>query len=89
MTRLDLACYVAALQKAAVPGRATILHVRRLNSLVRWAQKNPKSLCYKKMACPDSLIQVSDSAFKAEGHLSGCGPPNPLGQPHLPKCSHT
>jgi hypothetical protein len=66
MTRVDLCAYVAALQKAAT--KATILHVRRLNALVRWAQRNPKSLCYRRLPCyPDSLVQVSDSAFKADG----------------------
>jgi hypothetical protein len=57
---------VAALQKAAT--KATILHVRRLNALVRWAQRNPKSVCYRRLPrYPDSLVQVSDSAFKADG----------------------
>ena len=65
ITRMDLAIYVAALQKVA--HKPCAIHARRLNVLVRWAQKTPKMLIFKKMRrYPDTLCQVSDSAFHAE-----------------------
>ena len=65
ITRMDLAIYIASLQKVA--SKATVLHARRLNILVRWAQKNPKTLRYRRINGKlDALMQLSDSAFKAE-----------------------
>ena len=46
ITRVDLCIYCVALQRvAAAP---TNLHARRLNALVRWAQKNPLTIKYSK-----------------------------------------
>ena len=65
MTRLDIAVFVSCLQKSS--GKALVLHARRLNAVVRFAQRHPKALCYKQLPeYPDTLAVVSDSAFKAE-----------------------
>ena len=45
LTRLDIAVFVVALQKAA--HAATMLHVRRLNAVTRYMQRNPQHLTYR------------------------------------------
>jgi len=63
-TRLDLAVYVNALQRHAL--KPCMIHVRRLNAVVRWAQRNPVSLVYDRMT-PTNVLEVhSDAGFKRE-----------------------
>lgn len=64
LTRMDAAVYVTALQRECQKPKP--IHVRRLNLLLRWMQKNPRGLRYRPMdKYPDSLVQFSDSGFKA------------------------
>ena len=63
-TRPDLAIYVNALQRYAQSPR--IVHVKRLNALVRWAQKHPIKLTYRRIKCQCVLEMFSDAAFKRE-----------------------
>ena len=64
LTRMDAAVYVTALQRECKKPKA--VHVRRLNLLLRWLQKNPRGLRYRPMEqYPDSLVQYSDSGFQA------------------------
>ena len=69
LTRWDIAVYVSALQRAG--SKATIIHIRRLNAVVRWIQRNPKSIVYARLSSSSSsftkLVGISDSAFKREG----------------------
>ena len=64
LTRVDIAVYVAALQ--LVSKAPKIIHVKRLNAVTRWAQRNPKSLVYRKLTMPVQLIGIGDSAFKRD-----------------------
>jgi hypothetical protein len=72
-TRPDLAIFVNALQRYAQTPR--LVHVKRLNAVVRWAQKHPIKLTYRKMKCLHVLEMFSDAAFKREvdenDHASG------------------
>ena len=67
LTRSDAAIFIVALQRAA--HKATKLHFKRLNAVVRWMQKCPQKLIYK--ALPGKwgswqLLCISDAAFKKE-----------------------
>ena len=64
LTRVDLHVYVVALQRHAQT--PTCGHVRKLNTLVKWAQLNPLSLVYKPMTCLRQLEVHSDGAFRKE-----------------------
>lgn len=52
-----------------------MIHVRRLNAIVRWAQLHPMHLTYCNMECAGILEVHSDSGFRREedetGHASG------------------
>eukprot|EP00435_Cladocopium_sp_Y103_P018529 s3796_g4.t1 len=64
LTRIDVAVYVTALQRECQKPKP--IHVKRLNTLLRWMQSNPRGLRYRPMnAYPDALVQFSDSGFKA------------------------
>eukprot|EP00439_Symbiodinium_sp_Y106_P057262 s2270_g8.t1 len=63
LTRPDVAVFVSALQRES--HKAQVIHVRRLNQLLDWLQKNPRKITYPSMAYPDALLQVSDSSYKA------------------------
>ena len=64
LTRIDVAVYVTALQRECQKPKP--IHVRRLNLLLRWMQRNPRGLRYRPMPkYPDALVQYSDSGFKA------------------------
>ena len=52
-TRVDLCVYVVALQR--VPHEPTVLHLKRLNALVRWAQKHSLQIRYRAMKCAQEL----------------------------------
>jgi len=62
LTRHDVAVYVAALQRAA--HKATTIHLKRLNALVRWMKRNPRRVVFPQMGEPTKLMAVSDSSFK-------------------------
>ena len=64
LTRPDLAVYITALQRVAQ--KPQVLHIRRLNSIVRWAQGNPKKLEYFGMVCKNCLECHSDAGFRRE-----------------------
>ena len=50
-----------------------VRHVRRLDKLLRWVQRNPKKLAYKKYQSKDSHLRiVSDAAFKKETEKGHC-----------------
>ena len=57
-TRLDLVVYVAALQRHS--HHPTALHLKRLNRLVRYMQRNPQKVYYRALQLPVCLIGVGD-----------------------------
>lgn len=63
-TRLDVAIYVVALQRAAT--RATVGHLLKLNKITKWVRRKKFMLTYKKMMPPFKLLAITDSAFKTE-----------------------
>ncbi|CAE7308690.1 RE2, partial [Symbiodinium pilosum] len=63
LTRPDVSVFIAALQREAHVAKP--IHVKRLNTVLKWIQENPRRLTYPKMPYPDTLLQISDSAFKA------------------------
>ena len=66
LTRLDVIVFIVALQRYS--HAPEVIHVKRLNILVRWMQKNPRKLCYKRMPSnvPKHLKIIGDSSFKKE-----------------------
>ena len=48
MTRCDIMVYVVSLQRVA--HQPTALHARRLNAIVRYAQRHPKGITYRPLA---------------------------------------
>ena len=51
--------------------------LRRLNRVIRWAQRNPRGLEYHQLPEPRILLAVGDSAFQAptdEEIAAGCNP---------------
>ena len=64
LTRVDLGAYVVALQRIAQSPKC--LHIRRLNALVRWAQRNPLKLVYHFMTCAGQLMCDSDTGYRRE-----------------------
>ena len=64
LTRPDAAVFVAALQRES--HQAKVIHVKRLNVLLKWLQATPRSLHYPVMPYPDMLLQISDSSYKAK-----------------------
>ena len=68
-TRLDIVVYVSALQRHSHAPLA--IHLKRLNRLVRYIQKNPQKLYYRPLPLPVRLIAVGGSAYQAPSDLSG------------------
>jgi hypothetical protein len=64
LTRIDIAVYVTSLQRVA--HKPTVIHLKRLNALTRWTQRNPRTLHYHRIPEPTQLLAISDSAFKRE-----------------------
>jgi len=65
LTRVDILVFIAALQRFAHSPK--IIHVKRLNAVVRWVQRNPKRLTYRSFSTILSHLKVvSDAAFKKE-----------------------
>ena len=73
LTRPDIAVFVSALQRYSQTPK--IIHVKRLNAVVRWSQRNPKKLVYGPLdssnrpagsTIPTHVREISDAAFKKE-----------------------
>ena len=64
MTRPDAAVFITALQRES--HQAQVIHVKRLNAVLKWIQHNPRQMCYPKMQYPDTLLQISDSSYRAK-----------------------
>ena len=65
-TRLDVSVFVCALQRRLASPK--VEHIRKLNRLLRWIQRNPKKITYLAPTKPTDthLRVVSDAAFKRE-----------------------
>jgi hypothetical protein len=72
-TRIDILVFVSALQRHT--SKPQLMHLKRLNKLLTWIQRNPKKLAYKKLSGGGlkaettritHLKQISDAAFKKE-----------------------
>ena len=61
-TRIDMGVYISALQR--VSHKPFAVHLRRLNRVFRYMQKNPRRLEYRALRPPVFLIGIGDSAFK-------------------------
>ena len=69
MTRWDLHVYITALQRwLQAP---CYRHLRKINTIVRFAQKNPKKLLYRWMSCSQYLECHSDAGFRREEDKEG------------------
>ena len=75
LTRPDIGVFISALQRHSQTPK--IIHAKRLNAVVRWAQRNPRKIVYKpldKQQRPAGTIiathlrEYSDAAFKKEEH---------------------
>ena len=64
ITQHWLAVYVVALQRQSKAPK--VIHVRRLNALVRVAQKRPARILYRAMECCRILECHADSGFTKE-----------------------
>ena len=79
LTRADIIVYVVALQRQAHQPR--VIHVRRLNAVVRYAQRNPRGIRHTPLKAksgslgsrqasgersPVRVLTVTDSSFKEE-----------------------
>ena len=69
LTRVDILVYITALQRVAQT--PTVLHVRRLNAIVRWTQRNRNKLEYLRMKCQQNLEGHSDAGFRREATEDG------------------
>jgi len=50
-----------------------VQHVRRLNKLFRWVQRNPKKFSYKKLPSWETHLRIiSDAAFKKGTEKGHC-----------------
>ena len=64
ITRLDVAVYVVALQRFLQ--KPKIIHIKRLNTVVRYMQRILMELHYNKLKGNITLVMYSDSVFKKE-----------------------
>ena len=69
LTRSDISIYLLAMQKFVQ--KPQYLHVRKLNGVLRWAEKNPKAFTYKHMACAKKIEVHSDTGFRREENEEG------------------
>ena len=69
LTRSDIAVYLIALQKFLQ--KPQYLHLRKLNGVLRWAQKHPHALTYLRMTCAKKLEVHSDTGFRREENEEG------------------
>jgi hypothetical protein len=71
-TRIDVVVFVSALQRHT--SKPQLAHIKRLNKLLSWVQRNPKKLAYRKLGGGSSsaepaeihLKAISDAAYKKE-----------------------
>ena len=70
LTRLDIAVYVSALQRASKNPRG--IHLRRLNRVIRFARKARIPLVYLPLALPVVLVTIADSAFRGPDDKESC-----------------
>ena len=73
LTRPDIGVFISALQRYSQAPK--IIHAKRLNAVVRWAQRNPRKIAYRALdtqqrpvgsVVPTHLREHSDAAFKKE-----------------------
>ena len=64
LTRPDIAVFIVALQGHIDSPK--IIHVKKLNAVVRWAQRHPRTIVYRRMRCSKVLETFSDASFKRE-----------------------
>ena len=64
LTQVWISCFIIALQR--VTHKPTILHVKRLNVIVRAIQAQPQRIRYRRMVCGRHLEVHADSAFSKE-----------------------
>ena len=64
LTRFDVLVFVAAL--ARVAHKACVIHLKRLNKLVKWMQLNPRRFVFDSRPLSNVILAISDSAFKKE-----------------------
>ena len=65
LTRVDVLVFISACQRYA--HKPQIIHVKRLNTIVRWVQRNPQTLVYRPFQSKEQHLSiVADSAFKKE-----------------------
>ena len=64
-TRPDIIIFVSALQRHS--HAPTVIHCKRLNTVVRWAQNTPKRISYKRLGTLNTHLRMySDAAFTKE-----------------------
>ena len=64
-TRMDIAIYVQALQRAAKA--PTVAHMCRLSCVIKWAKRKPIHMCYARIPTAwMKVLVVSDAAFRRE-----------------------
>ena len=60
-TRVDVMVFIVALQRRN--HTPAVQQVRILNNLLRWVQRNPKNLTYRKLSAKETHVRiVSDAA---------------------------
>ena len=64
LTRADVAVYIMAAQRHLQT--PTYGHIRKINTIVRWAQKHPKHVLFRWMSCARMLECHSDAGFRRE-----------------------
>ena len=69
LTRGDIAIYLIAMQKFLQ--KPQYIHLRKLNGVLRWAQKHPKALTYHTTTCAQYVEFHSDTGFRREENEEG------------------
>ena len=65
ITRPDIAIFVSALQRSSKA--PTVIHLKRLNTVLRWCKRSPCSLLYRfDLKGPLRIVAINDSAFRKE-----------------------
>ena len=64
LTRTDAAVYIVALQRHNMKPQR--IHIKRLNRIVRWIQKDQQKVIFTRIQGPTYLRLVSDAAFRKE-----------------------
>ena len=73
LTRMDVAVYVASLQRHS--HGPTALHLRRLNRVISYMQRHPTKLVYRRLPLPVNLIAIGDSAYQAPANAEAAVDP--------------